>query len=157
MKSRQRSNTPRDRDIEAPVTRGQGGLRVVRSGMAGLTLVAVTLLAPAGAAFAAGQSLATEIEPAVEPGPAAPAFIVADFESYTALPSELSSHGRTAPGAEDELRTPTEVSAPDFALLRPKIGPLVMEQPVRVYTNDVLVKFRAPGGRSTFATVELVF
>jgi len=32
-----------------------------------------------------------------------------------------------------------------------------MEQPVRVYESDVTVKLRAPGGRSSFATVELLF
>lgn len=124
----------------------------------------------------AGDALATGIDAkprAQGPAPAGPAAIDIsnldpsfesplefdnyNFDNYNALPSVLSSRGRAGTRAEDEMRSPVEVISPSFALVRPKLGPLVMEQPVRVYTNDVTVKFRAPGGRSSFATLELIF
>lgn len=81
----------------------------------------------------------------------APASIDTRFD---ALPSELSSRGRLQ---GDALPGPDAPLSPVLMIERWDIGPLVMEQPVRVYENDVTVKLRAPGGRSSFATLELVF
>jgi hypothetical protein len=136
------------------------------------TLCLVFAIAAAGVCtVSAGEAIATGIEAApqaqipVQAGPAAidissldPSFeSPLEFDSYNALPIELSSQGRAGTRSADDLRSPADVSGPSFALVRPKLGPLVMEQPVRVYTNDVTVKFKAPGGKSRFATVELVF
>ncbi len=73
---------------------------------------------------------------------------------FDELPSELSSAGRVS---EPELFARIDSTSPILMLERPKLGPLTMEQPVRVYESDVTVKISAPGGRSSFATLEVVF
>jgi len=92
------------------------------------------------------------VDAAPSPGPAV---IDPHFDPhFDALPNELSSAGRVS---EPELLARIDSTSPILMLERPKLGPLTMEQPVRVYESDVTVKISAPGGRSSFATLEVVF
>jgi len=73
---------------------------------------------------------------------------------FDALPRRLAA---IDPGAPDALAARDDVAAPILMLARPELGPLVLEQPMRVYENDVTVKLRAPGRRRSFATFEVTF
>jgi len=142
-----RSNTPRRADDVAADHAGK-----LRAGLAAAGVIALT--------FGSAPAFASEVETAAEaqPGPAAiDLFTTSDFDAATGLPSAISSAGRSTRAPEDELQAPVAAIAPALMIAQPKLGPLTMEQPVRVYTNDVTVKFKAPGGNSTFATFELIF
>jgi hypothetical protein len=116
----------------------------------GVRVAALDATSPvaSGRALRESDDLSPEARRKAGPGPASPS----PFGS--GLPLELSMAGRS--GAADPLDR-TDVSSPIVMLEQRKLGPLVVEQPVRVYENDVTVKLRAPGRRRSFATVEVTF
>ena len=77
--------------------------------------------------------------------------------SFETFPRELTTLEGGVLDAEARLLARHTASSPVLMLERPKLGPLVMEQPMRVYENDVTVKVTAPGRRRSFATVEVTF
>ncbi len=79
-----------------------------------------------------------------------------DDTRFDTIPRALSSVDRTLYG-DEELGPERPAAQPIVMLERPKLGPLVVEQPMRVAENDVVVKVRAPGRRRSFATLEVTF
>ena len=128
-------------------------------------------VALAALALSIGSASASEIElvrPTIDvvPVPEAVAFEArAGFDSFPShlLPASAPPPAQRAPdgarnaGVEGDESLLVDAWTISGALGLPPLSPLEMEQPMRLYDSDVLVKFRAPGGRSTFATVELIF
>jgi len=129
-----------------------------------LALAAIAGCALASSAPAVAASEIEIVRPVSAQAPAPHVSAAHDFDSFPAylLPAHAGPAKR-APAAVPDA--PAEGEPPlliepwtlTSVLAWPGLSPLEMEQPMRVYESDVLVKFRAPGGRSSFATVELVF
>jgi len=118
-----------------------------------LLLGAVLLLGPAGSAWATEIEIEIVVDAVNEDAARFDSF-PAHLLSVQPPPAAPSPRDAEAANEADLL-----VEAWTFAELleRTRLHPIEMEQNVRVNANDVLVKFRAPGGRRSFATVELIF
>ena len=112
---------------------------------------AVLLLAPTGAALATGIEI---IE-----SPAADVIALAEpFPAYLlTVHAPPAAHAPTSAEKAAEAKALAEIWTFAAVLEWPGFSPLEVEQNVRVNKSEMLVKFRAPGGRMSFATVELVF
>lgn len=131
-----------------------------------LAIAAIGACAMAASASTASASEIELVRPVAMAAPVvAPQVVeVREFDSFPAhlLPAHAAPAKR-APDAMPEARRegepPLLVEAWTLTSMLewPGLSPLEMQQPMRVYESDVVVKFRAPGGRSSFATVELIF
>lgn len=124
----------------------------------------------AALALSTVPAAASEIElvrPPVEATPVSMPLVVEAHPGFDSFPAHLLTlHAppalRSPAAALDLLAEADVIPLADARTLTgvlglPALSPLEMEQPMRFYESDVLVKFRAPGGRSSFATVELIF
>ncbi len=157
-------------------TRKAGRRMQIRAlALAGVTASAVSLAGAAQAGDADTVAIAVTSASGVTATSAMVAELAALQSAYTAaaaaapapdpfedmrfetIPRELSSLDRPSLDREGQLPTQTVAAPPVLMLAQPELGPLVIEQPVRVYENDVTVKLSAPGRRRSFATVEVTF